>query len=78
MRKNKLINAESEENAPANVLIQFNLRHSKRSRRNRKQLILVGTAGLHGIYNNLFRAISSKGLSVYTEIYTLSSVEKGN
>ena len=49
VRKNKLINAESEENAAANILIQFNLSHSKTRRRNRKQLTLVGIAGLHGI-----------------------------
>ena len=49
VRKNKLINAESEENAAANILIQFNQSHSKTRRRNRKQLTLVGIAGLHGI-----------------------------
>ena len=35
--------------AVANILIKFKLSPSKTRRQNRKQLTLVGTAGLHGI-----------------------------
>ena len=49
LRTNELINAEGEEDAAANILIKFKLSRSKTRRRNRKQLTLVGIAGLHGI-----------------------------